>query len=68
MKSLRTLAMVAIASAAYVAVAHEGHDHNKSGPVRMEQKPWGIAGKAGDARRTIELTMSDAMRFTPRSN
>ena len=65
MKSLRTIAMVTIASAAFVAVAHEGHDHNKSGPVRMEQKPWGIAGKAGEARRTIELRMSDAMRFSP---
>ena len=30
-----------------------------------EQKPWGIAGDASAARRTITLDMSDNMRFTP---
>jgi uncharacterized cupredoxin-like copper-binding protein len=30
-----------------------------------EQKDWGIAGAARQVRRTITLSMSDAMRFTP---
>lgn len=30
-----------------------------------EQQDWGIAGDAKQARRTITLTMNDAMRFTP---
>jgi uncharacterized cupredoxin-like copper-binding protein len=48
------------------ALAHEGEDHNKkAGPVRKEQKEWGIAGDAKGALRTVELVMSDNMRFTP---
>ena len=34
-------------------------------PVLKEQTDWGIAGDAKQARRTITLTMNDAMRFTP---
>lgn len=30
-----------------------------------EQKPWGVAGQAQAVQRTIELHMSDGMRFTP---
>lgn len=30
-----------------------------------EQKDWGIAGKALKGTRTVELRMSDDMRFTP---
>ena len=30
-----------------------------------EQKPWGIAGDARAARRSIEVGMGDDMRFTP---
>ena len=33
--------------------------------MRKEQKPWGIAGDVGAAKRTIEITMSDTMRFSP---
>jgi len=45
--------------------------HSESGAKRpasaapKEQKPWGIGGDARDVRRTIEVTMSDNMRFTP---
>jgi uncharacterized cupredoxin-like copper-binding protein len=31
----------------------------------MEQKPWGIAGDPKAVSRTIEIGMTDAMRFTP---
>ncbi|GAB3186538.1 cupredoxin domain-containing protein [Hydrogenophaga aquatica] len=30
-----------------------------------EQKPWGIAAERSKARRTIEIRMTDDMRFTP---
>jgi uncharacterized cupredoxin-like copper-binding protein/Cu/Ag efflux protein CusF len=53
-------------SASVSASAHGDEDHaKKSGPVRKEQKDWGIAGDAKAVKRTIEVTMSDAMRFTP---
>mgnify|MGYP001342182974 CR=1 FL=1 len=48
------------------AVAHQGQTHaDKAGAVRKEQKDWGIAGDAKAARKTIEVKMTDAMRFTP---
>lgn len=40
-------------------------DGSKSQAVRKEQKAWGIAGDAKAVLRTIEVSMSDAMRFTP---
>jgi uncharacterized cupredoxin-like copper-binding protein len=49
-----------------VASAHGTAKHDGvSGPVRKEQKPWGIAGEARAVQRTIDVHMSDAMRFTP---
>lgn len=44
--------------------AHKDH-HKPAGPVVKEQKPWGIAGEAREARRTITVRMSDDMRFAP---
>ena len=43
---------------------HKDH-HKPAGPVVQEQKPWGIAGDPEQVSRTIEIRMSDAMRFTP---
>jgi uncharacterized cupredoxin-like copper-binding protein len=37
----------------------------RAGPVAKEQQAWGIAGDTAAARRTIEVGMNDAMRFTP---
>ncbi len=50
-----------------LARAHGTQDHPKkaAGPLRKEQKDWGIAGAAKAARRTIEVRMGDDMRFTP---
>ena len=46
--------------------AHEGHDEKKKNAVvKKEQKEWGIAGDAAKVKRTIKLSMSDTMRFTP---
>ncbi len=69
MNSKRTLLVAA--SAALFAAALKVHAHgDKAGPgkpgaVRKEQKDWGIAGDAPQARRTIEVRMLDSMRFEP---
>jgi uncharacterized cupredoxin-like copper-binding protein len=58
-----TLALVLMPSHTW---AHGDADHpKKAQAVRKEQKPWGIAGDAKAARRTVEFVMSDTMRFTP---
>jgi len=41
-----------------------GESGKSHSPVVKEQKPWGIAGDAKGAR-TIEVRMTDDMRFTP---
>lgn len=46
--------------------AHEKHDATKKVvAVKKEQKAWGIAGDAKNVKRTIALSMSDDMKFTP---
>jgi len=61
-----TFLLAALLGCSTAALAHGDEDHAaQGGPVKMEQKPWGIAAEAKAARRTIEVTMSDAMRFTP---
>ena len=63
--------IAATAAAAWVpwlslpASAHTDKPHAKKGPVRKEQKDWGMAGEARQARRSIEVGMADTMRFTP---
>ncbi len=48
------------------ASAHGDAAHSsRATPVAKEQKPWGIAGDAGAATRTVTLAMNDNMRFTP---
>jgi uncharacterized cupredoxin-like copper-binding protein len=62
--AIATVAALALSGGS--AVAHEKHDAKKaSAPAKKEQKPWGISGDAKDAKRTIEIAMSDDMRFTP---
>lgn len=67
MKSIKASLLLLIGTAfSSATVAHEGADHdNKTGAVRKEQKAWGIAGDAKLAKRTVPVTMSDSMRFTP---
>ena len=62
---LTALLGLALAPSA-AALAHGKNDHAKTaGPVVKEQKDWGIAGDPGAVKRTIEVSMSDSMRFTP---
>ena len=48
----------------WVALAHGGVMHGTK-PVVKEQKEWGIAGDAKQAKRTVVVTMTDDMRFKP---
>lgn len=64
--TMLAVAAAVLAAAAGAARAHgEGGHASRKGPVTKEQKPWGIAGDAKAARRTVEFSMSDAMRFSP---
>lgn len=56
---------LALALAAAAAQAHGDHAASAPVAVKKEQKAWGIAGDRGAARRTVEIGMSDDMRFTP---
>ncbi|MDR7334269.1 cupredoxin family protein [Roseateles asaccharophilus] len=63
MKHIITALALALAGAG----AHAHGDHAASAPaaVRKEQKPWGVAGERRAAQRTVNIAMSDDMRFTP---
>lgn len=66
MKVTAALLALTLLAASAGAAAHEGEGHpKKAGPVKKEQKAWGVAGDARAARRTIEVTMTDNMRFSP---
>jgi len=56
-------ALCAGAARAHEAGPHAGH--HAPAPATAQQQPWGIAGDAKAARRTITLRMGDDMRFTP---
>jgi uncharacterized cupredoxin-like copper-binding protein len=46
--------------------AHGDEGHGKAATaVKKEQKDWGIAGEAKNAKRTIAVSMLDSMRFSP---
>lgn len=48
-------------------VLHAHGDQHGQGPRELvrEQKPWGIAAAPREARRTVEIRMTDDMRFSP---
>lgn len=70
MKLMKTQALGAVFAGLMAlstgAHAHGSEDHAKTAdPVKKEQKDWGIAADAPAAKRTIEIKMSDTMRFSP---
>lgn len=66
MRLLKPLLVSGFALASTFAFAHGEQMHARmAGPVKMEQKPWGVAGDARKAVRTVEVKMTDDMRFTP---
>jgi uncharacterized cupredoxin-like copper-binding protein len=60
----RIAAAAAAATLPVLAAPAHGHESRK-GPVVKEQKDWGIAGDARNAKRSIAVGMADNMRFTP---
>ena len=63
---LRTLLLATALTLAGQARAHGDAGHAKTaGPVKKEQKDWGIAGDRKAVRRTVRITMLDTMRFSP---
>ncbi len=66
MNILQIILATSLVVASSVAAAHGNQEQAKpAGPVKMEQKAWGIAGEAKAVNRTIEITMADNMRFSP---
>ena len=68
MNKLNAAIAAALIGASLGAYAHEGETHGKkdaAAAVKKEQKAWGIAGDAKAANRTIEIAMTDNMRFSP---
>lgn len=67
MKKLTSVLLAALlAGASTFAFAHGDEAHTKkAGPVKKEQKEWGVAGDARTVKRTITFDMTDNMRFTP---
>lgn len=63
---LYLLAATSMALTAPLAWAHgEAHPGAKATAAVKEQTPWGIGGDARTARRTVEVRMTDDMRFSP---
>lgn len=63
MKTFITPLVLALAAA--TAQAHGDHAASTPFVVKKEQKAWGIAGDRRAAKRTVEIRMSDDMRFAP---
>jgi len=64
MKTIKLIAACAILACATGTFAHNA-THKAKPHAAPEQKDWGIAGEAKSVVRTVTLTMSDKMRFTP---
>lgn len=67
-KTFKSIAAgLALAAVATASLAHEGHSAQPKSAAALapEQKAWGIAGKAGAVKRTIDIAMADDMTFTP---
>lgn len=67
MKILQTVLLAATLAAPGLVAAHSDATgkRGKTDAVRKEQKDWGIAGDAQAVTRSIEVRMSDTMRFMP---
>ena len=59
------LAFTALLIGGPVLAHSESHSKQQAQEVVKEQKAWGIAGDSDQVDRTIEVSMTDQMRFTP---
>jgi uncharacterized cupredoxin-like copper-binding protein len=63
---MKALIATSFVISSIAASAHGDEDQSKkAGPVRKEQKEWGIAGAAKAAKRSVQIKMLDTMRFSP---
>jgi uncharacterized cupredoxin-like copper-binding protein len=61
---LLTIGLLALPAVhAHSPTAHQNHHAQLAAPA--EQKDWGIAGDPKKVQRTIEIRMTDNMRFAP---
>lgn len=65
MHNAKALILAGLVAASSAALAHGDAEHRQTAQVKREQKPWGIAGNAKSVGRTIEIKMTDNMRFSP---
>ena len=66
MNKFKTILLAATLATSGVVLAHGDATHaKKAAAVKKEQKDWGIAGNAKAGMRSITITMTDNMRFTP---
>ena len=66
LSAIKLIAACAVFTGATAGFAHENAAHSKAaGPVKKESTAWGIAGDAKAGQRTIAVSMTDMMRFTP---
>jgi uncharacterized cupredoxin-like copper-binding protein len=54
------------AAQAHSPKAHDSHHAKAQEAAPAEQKDWGIAGEPKKVQRTIEIRMTDNMRFAPK--
>ena len=69
MRHANTLFAIALVVASGLATAHGDDDHNAGGAAKHEDHASAL-GEPGDAKkvsRTVNITMSDSMRFSPAS-
>jgi len=64
MKNIKFIAAGAFLTWAGATFGHQSHTPATTSVVK-EQKDWGIAGDDKAVQRTLRVTMSDQMRFTP---
>ncbi|MGB9129959.1 MAG: cupredoxin family protein [Thiobacillus sp.] len=62
---LTALLATPLLAGAPLAHAHAEKKHAPAPNAVAEQTAWGIAGNPAQAKRTLTLDMTDAMRFTP---
>lgn len=60
-----SLGLALLPLASLPAHAHGDNKGKTAKAAPKEQKPWGIAGDAKAVTRTIEVSMTDTMRFAP---
>ncbi len=64
-RTILSAALLALACAGAAAHENQAHKPRAAALAAREQKPWGIAGDPAAVRRTIDIRMTDAMRFHP---